>query len=1008
MEQQDASRGGAHEHVPFGELLRRFRHAASLTQGELAVQAGLSERGISDLERGVNRAPRPATLRLLAVALALSARERALLETCALRQGSPPSAQVHLPSSPATLSGAAPARRHSTSLDWHHASPAGAALPPFVARQREMGLLAAHLAGHGPPVLVLAGQPGIGKTRLLQEAHQQALAANWTVLAGGCQRGGGEQPYGPLQDALARYIDGLSPLHVRTALRGCAWLVRLLPELADAPIEPLPAWQLSTEHARRLLFRAVARFLTNIGGPAGTLLLLDDLHWASSDSLELLTFLLHAPRDAPLRVVGAYRDTEVQAQDPMAVLLADLARSDLAQHVRIGPLALEEARRLVEALVGEQSGTTIGFADQLLLRLGGVPFFVVHWARSLQDTLAESRPADLPWTVGQSIRQRAAALPGAAQEVLAAAAVLGRVVSQPLLGAMCGLEPAALMAALDAACRAQLLEQESPITYRFVHDVIGEALESDLGPARRASLHQRAGEALARAPGAVAVEALAFHFARGETAERALPYLEQAGDTARAQYANAAAAGYYRELITLLEARGHRAAQAAVCEKLGSVFWHLTNYEEELAALEWAAAYYAAAGASEDLGRVTAHIGRNLGRQGLPQQGLARLQPHLAALEARGPSPALAHVHLTRSHLYQILFLPREQLAAGTRAVEIARQLQDTDLLATALVQYGNTLVYAGRVPEALRTVEEGRRLAESLGDLKNLMRVWSIKTLGHYALGELDASRHSAGMQLAAARRLGDPAWIASALVDQGRPAFLMGEWSQARGDLEDALALARKEQAPLILVHAAVFLGEFYLAAGRWEEAEARLEEVLALTESRALSGRYRHAQALLAEHDLYRGRPEAALGRLLPLQDADNTFAPWIRTQLAWTYVELGEPHRALESVARALAQARAEQHRVRLVDALRVQAMALASLGLLEQATAALEEGLALASAIAYRYGEARLLVLAGMVCRQQGAQAQARERLRAALTLFRRMGAQRDSEQTEHLLLALGC
>src|SRR5207247_2129010 len=135
-----------------------------------------------------------------------------------------------------------------------------------------------------------------GKTRLLQEAARRAPGHGWRVLQGGCQRRGGQEPYAPLLGTLKRHIQGQAPVHLRTDLRGCAWLVRLLPELAEGPIEPLPGWTLAPEHERRLMFKAVARFLANVAGPAGTPLGLDDLQWAGADAL--------APLATPGRPAG--------------------------------------------------------------------------------------------------------------------------------------------------------------------------------------------------------------------------------------------------------------------------------------------------------------------------------------------------------------------------------------------------------------------------------------------------------------------------------------------------------------------------------------------------------------------------------------------------------------------------------------------------------------------------------------------------------------------------------
>ena len=165
----------------FGALLKHYRRAAGLTQEALAEQAGVSVRGIQNLESGVSQTPRPDTVALLATALGLAPEERAELLAAARR---PP--RRALPPAPSAVGPTV-------------ASFAAEALVPLVGRQRELALLAQFLAGAGArgraaPLLLLAGEPGIGKTRLLQAVAQQAVAQGWGVLAGGCHRRGGRSP----------------------------------------------------------------------------------------------------------------------------------------------------------------------------------------------------------------------------------------------------------------------------------------------------------------------------------------------------------------------------------------------------------------------------------------------------------------------------------------------------------------------------------------------------------------------------------------------------------------------------------------------------------------------------------------------------------------------------------------------------------------------------------------------------------------------------------------------
>jgi predicted ATPase len=226
----------------------------------------------------------------------------------------------------------------------------------LVGRALELAVLERHLRAEQttdgtPRVLLLSGEPGIGKSRLLQEAVHQGVAEGLTVLAGGCHRQGSQEPYAPLLDALAQHVHAQAPGRLRAALVGCAWLVRLLPELATEPIEPLPAWTLAPGQERCLMFEAVVRYLTNVAGSAGTLLVLDDLQWAGRDALDLLATLARSAAEVPLRVLGAYRDTEVQPHDALSVMLADLAHAGLAARRLLGPLAPPEAQELLNGLL---------------------------------------------------------------------------------------------------------------------------------------------------------------------------------------------------------------------------------------------------------------------------------------------------------------------------------------------------------------------------------------------------------------------------------------------------------------------------------------------------------------------------------------------------------------------------------------------------------------------------------------------------------------------------------
>jgi predicted ATPase len=450
-----------------------------------------------------------------------------------------------------------------------------------------MALLDRHLAGQGPPLLLLAGQPGIGKSRLLQEAAGRAMTQGWRVLAGGCTRAGGQHPFAPLLQALQRHLARRSPAERRVDLRGCAWLIRLLPELPEDEIEPLPGWTLRPEQERRLMFEALRRLLANVATPAGTLLLLDDLQWAGADALELLAMLVQELPQVSLRLVGAYCDTDVAPDQPLPALIAELAEARLVMQQVVRPLPPEAAQALFVQLLGEQEQEGAVPTAQVAQRTGGVPFFLVSYAQGrAQAARAGVTARRVPWDLRQSIQRRITALPQPGPTLLAVAAVVGRVAPWPLLLAVMERPEPVVLDALESACRTGLLEEVGDNAVGFVHDVIREVVEGDLGPARRRLLHRQVAEALERQPGAPHAEALAYHFRQAGEHAPAAVYLEQAGDLASAQFAYAAAAEHYRDLVTCLEELGREADRLHACEKLAGALERLAQYDEALTVLD--------------------------------------------------------------------------------------------------------------------------------------------------------------------------------------------------------------------------------------------------------------------------------------------------------------------------------------------------------------------------------------------------------------------------------------
>ena len=974
----------------FGALLKSLRTAAGLTQETLAERARLSRRGLQDLERGVHQTPRRDTVELLATALGLSAHSR--MEFLAVAQG-----QFLPPADP-------PAS--ATLLGFSSDAPL-----PLVGREREVALLGAFLAGVHPAsavgaearVLLLAGEPGAGKTRLLQAVAQQAIATGWSVLASGCQRRGGQDPYAPLLDALAEYLQLQRSERRGADLAGCAWLVRLLPEL-EGVVDPLPAGKLQPEQERRLMYAAIARFLVNVAGPAGTLLVLDDLQWAGPDALDLLLAL--ARRAAlPLRIVGAYRDTEVRPADPLGVLLADLAHTRLGQPLPVGALTQEAAAMLLADLLAGVAGGELPGAAAVLRRAGGMPFYLVSYAQAL----ATGAPDAVPWDVAQGVRQRIAQLPEPARQVLGEAAVVGRHVTRTLLMAIAGLAEEEVLAGLEAACHARLLLEDGDDAYAFAHDVIRDVVEADLGAARRAMLHRRVAEALEGAPTEASTELLTYHYARSGDTDKAVQYLELAGDHALAQQAYGAAESHYREVVDRLDRLGRARDTGQVRQKLGMALYRAGHYEASLSVFEQAAATYQTAGDWESVVRATAWIGRTHAVRGTPHEGIACLTALLERLDQGDTALPLALLHAELGRLLFAAGRYRASLAASERAAELARAGGDDRIRLRAEGSRANILNLLGRLGDALRLTQEVLPLQEAAGDLYGLLLTHRDLAYIHALYGAFAPCQRHIDHALDLARQIGDPASLASTLALRGWFALLRGDMQGARADLAQAVALSRQVDRSWHVTYALICRARLSLVESAEAEATALAQEALALAERSGDLQALRWASGVLAELEVRAGCPEAAIMRLTPLLDRpglEECDVTQVLPVLAWAYLEQGQVAQAADSIEQALTRARREQMRLVLAEALRVQTMVELRREQWEEAAHSVAEGQALACAMPYPYAEARLLHVEGTLHARQGAPEAAQERLEAAHAIFQHLGARDEAARAEHDMAAL--
>jgi class 3 adenylate cyclase len=414
---------------------------------------------------------------------------------------------------------------------------------PLVGRDRELarvrqlwtkGICGAHAA-------LVAGEAGIGKTRLASELALAVHGEGALVLYGRCDEGLAV-PYQPWIEALRPAAAAIGLDRVRAELGHLApHITRLLPEL-DALGRPASA---DPETERYTLFEAVTALLETATRAQRLLLVLDDLHWAARPTLLVLRHLIRSERPLRALVLGTYREAELAADHPLPQLLADLQRDASATTVRIGGLDECGIAALLQATAGHAlDAEAMAFVRQLQAATGGNPFFIRELLADLVESGAiyrsgERRTTDLaaaelevPEGLRHVIRQRVARLSEPAGHALAVAAVAGPTFSLWLLEGVLG-ERSALLDGLDESVSAGLLTEAGPGEYAFAHALVRQTIYDGHSSARRMRLHRRLGEALeARADADAHVEALAHHFAQAaadDQATKAAAYALAAG-----------------------------------------------------------------------------------------------------------------------------------------------------------------------------------------------------------------------------------------------------------------------------------------------------------------------------------------------------------------------------------------------------------------------------------------------------------------------------------------------
>jgi class 3 adenylate cyclase/tetratricopeptide (TPR) repeat protein len=661
-------------------------------------------------------------------------------------------------------------------------------------------------------VALLAGEPGVGKTRLAAELAGRVHEQGAVVLAGRCDEDLGV-PFQPFVEALQHY--GAHHSEPRLGRFG-GELTRLLPELA-AKVPGLPEpLRSDPETERYRLFDAVAAWLSDVSADDPVLLVLDDVHWAAKPTLLLLRHVLRSAEPLRLVVVATYRDSEVGRGHPLAELLADLRRLEGVERFPLTGLDQAGVAAFIEAAAGHAlSEDDEGLTRAVWTETEGNPFFVVEVLRHLAETggveqrdgrWVMTAPVDelgIPEGVRDVVGRRLSRLSEAANRALWVASVVG-LEFDPAVVRMAGdLSDEALFSSLEEAAGARLVS-EVGTRYRFGHALVRATLYDEMTAVRRVALHRRVAEAIETIhAGALDdhLPALAHHWARASApaadTDRAVDYATRAGDRALTQLAHDEAVAYYRQALELLGAsdglrddrrRLNLLISVGEAEKRAGD----PTYGEHLFE---AARLAQQQGDHESLARAALTNCRGT-FSSAGTVDVERVRWLEAALEAIGDRHDTLKARLLANLSMELDFgasLERRMQLSG-EALALARRIGDPAILASVLVGRTLTIWDPSTVAERLELTAEAMGVAEQIND--PTMRFWALYRRCPPLLeaGRIEEAKRHVALADQVAEDLGQPFLRSLVNYTQATVLIVAGRLEEAEQHSRTALSLGQQ----------------------------------------------------------------------------------------------------------------------------------------------------------------------------------------------------------------------
>jgi DNA-binding SARP family transcriptional activator len=680
----------------------------------------------------------------------------------------------------------------------------------FVGRRQELEQLDAAwqraIAG-SEQLAFIAGEPGVGKTRLVARFAERIHRQGATVLYGRCD----EEvliPYQPVVEALSHVVRDGRPLDLPAEL--AHELVRLVPEVTEdgAPAEAREPLLGERDTQRYRLFEAVATALGGLAGEHGLLLVMDDLHWADRTTLLLLRFLARIGGPARVLLLATYRDDEVATDHPLSDLLADVRRDRRFERIALQGLGEEDVAALVAARLA--AGGAPDFVQRLQIQTSGNPFFIEETLRGLGETgdrldVERLEESGVPEGVGDVIMRRLGSAGDDVRDVLAVAAVVGREFDLDVVAAAMGRSDEEVLSAVERAMAARLVDEVPGQVDRFsfCHALVRETLYDRQAVSRRLRRHLRVGEALERAPRrrrAPAAE-LARHFYEARALadpDTVLRHVLAAAAEASDTLAYEEAAGHLVRALELLDEAEEPdlARRTEALLSLGRALWRAGDPTARERFAEAAETARQAGLPEERAAAVLGMTGRFYEAGVADPATIGLVEGALEALD-EGDSVLRARLLARLSDSLHVAADEDRRAAISADAVAMARRLGDPDTLTVALMARHAALLHASHLDERLRIAGEQLALARERRRTEMVALGLHWRIYDHLERGDGQAARRDDTELAAVAADLRQPLYRYLSRCWQAVWAQMEGRYDEADQLSADAYAIGRRAGA-------------------------------------------------------------------------------------------------------------------------------------------------------------------------------------------------------------------